>query len=144
MKSLFELCTPRESVFDETKRDDVLDLTDLAENRINPADFFEENFLTQGMKILFETTFKRFLRQGATGVVKLTQSMGGGKTHNMIALGLLAKNPEYREKILGSAYHKSHIEKVKVVSLTDDKVSLVLFEPYTGGNTLHPTLQAFL
>jgi hypothetical protein len=29
------------------------------------------------------------------------------------------------------------------ISLVDDKVLLVLFEPYTGGNTLHPTLQAF-
>lgn len=118
MKTLFELCTPRESVFDETKRDDVLDLTDLAENRINPSEFFEENFLTQGMKVLFETAFKRFHRQGSTGVVKLTQSMGGGKTHNMIALGLMAKHPEYKEKVLGDEYKNSHIGKVKVVAFT--------------------------
>lgn len=118
MRTLFELCIPRECVFDEAKRDDVLDLTDLADNRINPGEFFEENFLTQGMKVLFETAFKRFHRQGATGVVKLTQSMGGGKTHNMIALGLLAKHPEYREKVLGNAYKNSHVGKVKVVAFT--------------------------
>lgn len=118
MRTLFELCTPRDSVFDETKRDDVLDLTDLAENRINPGEFFEENFLTQGMKVLFETAFKRYHRQGATGVVKLTQSMGGGKTHNMIAIGLLSKHPEYREKVLGDTYKNSHIGKVKVVAFT--------------------------
>jgi len=118
MKSLMDLCKPRESVFDETKSDDVLDLTDLVENRINPADFFEENFLTQGMKVLFDTAFKRFHRQGATGVVKLTQSMGGGKTHNMIALGLLAKHPEYREKVLGDKFKNSYIGKVKVVAFS--------------------------
>ncbi|GFR36296.1 hypothetical protein TCEA9_21080 [Thermobrachium celere] len=100
MKTLFELCRPRESVFDETKRDDVLDLTDLIENRINPEQFFEENYITQGMSILFDTAFKRFHRQGQTGIIKLTQSMGGGKTHNMIALGLLAKYPRIREKYL--------------------------------------------
>ncbi len=118
MKTLFELCRPREGVFDETKRDDVLDLTDLIENRINPLEFFEENFPTQGMKLLVETAFKRFHRQGATGVIKLTQSMGGGKTHNMISLGLLAKHPEYREKILGDKYKNSHVGKIKVVAFT--------------------------
>ncbi|MDK2821471.1 MAG: hypothetical protein PWP31_1436 [Clostridia bacterium] len=118
VKSLFELCKPRESVFDETKRDDVLDLTDLVENRIDPNRFFEESFVTQGMKVLFETAFKRFHRQGATGVIKLTQSMGGGKTHNMIALGLLAKYPEFREKVVGDRFKNSHLGKIKVVAFT--------------------------
>jgi hypothetical protein len=118
VKTLFELCKPRESVFDETQRDDVLDLTDLVENRIDPNRFFEESFLTQGMKVLFETAFKRFHRQGATGLIKLTQSMGGGKTHNMIALGLLARYPEFRQKILGDRFKDSHLGKIKVVAFT--------------------------
>lgn len=118
MQSLFDLCKPRESVFDETKRDDVLDLTDLMENRIDPYRFFEENFMTQGMKVLLETAFKRFHRQGATGLIKLTQSMGGGKTHNMIALGLLAKHPEFRQKIMGDGFKDSHLGKIKVVAFT--------------------------
>lgn len=118
MRSLLDLCRPRGSVFDETKRDDVLDLTNFIENRINPENFFEETFLTQGMVVLFDTAFKRFHRQGATGLVRLTQAMGGGKTHNMIALGLLAKHPEYREKILGNKYKNSHIGKVQVVAFT--------------------------
>ncbi|NLC67598.1 MAG: DUF499 domain-containing protein, partial [Clostridiaceae bacterium] len=118
MRSLFELCRPRESVLDETKRDDVLDLTNLIDNRVDPYRFFEENFLTEGMKVLLETAFKRFHRQGATGLIKLTQSMGGGKTHNMIALGLLAKYPEFRPKALGDRFKDSHLGKIKVVAFT--------------------------
>jgi len=118
LKTLFELCQPRESVFDETKRDDVLDLTDLAENRIDPHRFFEENFLTEGMKVLFETAFKRFHRRSETGIIKLTQSMGGGKTHNMIALGLLAKYPEFRQKVLGDGFKDSPLGKIRVVAFT--------------------------
>lgn len=118
MKTLLEYCKPRRSVFDETKRDDVLDLTDLVENNIDPARFFEENFPTTGMKALMDTAFKRFHRKGSTGVVKLTQSMGGGKTHSMIALGLLAKHPEYRENVLGDTWKNSHLGKVKVVAFT--------------------------
>lgn len=118
MKTLFELCRPRESVFSETKREDVLNLSDLIENRINPNDFFDENFITQGMNILFEAGFKRFKRQSSTGVIKLTQAMGGGKTHNMLALGLLAKYPELRERIIGNGYKNDYLGTVKVVAFT--------------------------
>lgn len=118
MKTLFELCKPRDSVFSEIKRDDVLNLSDLVENRINPYDFFDENFITQGMNILFEAGFKRFKRQSSTGVIKLTQAMGGGKTHNMLALGLLAKYPEFRARVLGNEYKNDYLGSVKVVAFT--------------------------
>jgi hypothetical protein len=45
----------------------------------------------------------------------LAQAMGGGKTHSMIALGLLAKNPNLREKILGKGGIGSRLGKVKVI-----------------------------
>ena len=44
MKSLFELCKPRQSVFDEKKRDDVLHLMNLIEKKIDPVEFFSENY----------------------------------------------------------------------------------------------------
>ncbi len=118
MKALYELCKPRESVFDEKKREDVLNLSDLIEGKIEPASFFEENYLTSGMSILFDAAFKRFIGQGATGLIKLTQAMGGGKTHNMLALGLLAAHPEYREKIMKDAITYKQLGKVKVVAFT--------------------------
>ena len=54
MKTLKELCTPRKSVFDPQKRDTVLDLADLVGKRINPDEFFEENWTTEGMKTLLD------------------------------------------------------------------------------------------
>ncbi|MDD2401874.1 MAG: DUF499 domain-containing protein, partial [Clostridia bacterium] len=39
----------------------------------------------------------------------------GGKTHNMIALALLAKHPEFREKIMGDSGTDSYLGKIKVV-----------------------------
>lgn len=118
MKTLFEVCKPRESVFDEYKREDVLNLSDLVENRINPYEFFAENYITGGMERLFECAFNRFKRKSPTGVIKLTQAMGGGKTHNMLALGLLAMNPNFRSKILGDNYNDDYLGKVKVVAFT--------------------------
>lgn len=118
MKTLYELCKPRDSVFDESKRDDVLDITDLLDNRINPREFFEENFITQGMDLLFDTTFKRFQGQSSHGIIRLKQSMGGGKTHNMISIGLLAKHPEIRDKVLNRNIKGLYPGKARLVGFT--------------------------
>jgi hypothetical protein len=45
MKTVFELCKPRESVFVDTTRDDVLNLRNLIENNIDIDKFFDENFI---------------------------------------------------------------------------------------------------
>ena len=39
MKSLKDLWAPRTSVFDKSRRDVVLDITDLAENKFDPDEF---------------------------------------------------------------------------------------------------------
>ena len=60
MKYLAHLCKPRQSVFDRNRRDVVLDLTDLLEDRIDPEAFFEENYFTDGMRRLLREAFRRF------------------------------------------------------------------------------------
>ena len=49
MKTIAELCKPRESVFVDTTRDDVLNLSDFVVARIDAERFFEENFKTCDM-----------------------------------------------------------------------------------------------
>ena len=117
MKTLHEVCKPRESVFDESKRDDTLDLSNLLDGSINGKEFFEETYITDGMKLLFDTAFKRFEGKAASGLVKLTQSMGGGKTHNMLALGVLAKNKNMRASVLSGKY-ADFTEEINVVAYT--------------------------
>jgi predicted AAA+ superfamily ATPase len=92
----------RDGVFDKSRRDTVLLISDLKENKINPEKFFSENYLTNGMQSLFSEAFRRFSGRSDAGVITLTQAMGGGKTHCMIALALLAKYPEMRKKVLGN------------------------------------------
>lgn len=116
MRTINEMLKPRENVFSDTAREDVLNLTDLAENRIDAHKFFGENFQTQGMTVLFDTAFARFKGESDTGVIKLTQAMGGGKTHSMLALALLAQNPEIRENLLGPTY--AGIGDIRVVSFS--------------------------
>ena len=116
MNTLKNLCTPRQSVFNRDRRDVVLDLSDLLESKIKGEEFFEENFKTSGMKTLIEKTFSRLEGSGdQASTFLLTQAMGGGKTHNMIALGLLAQNPGLRANVLGPDGPGSRIGKVRVV-----------------------------
>lgn len=116
MKTIQDMLTPRESVFSDTVRDDVLNLSDFSEGRVDKEQFFAENFQTQGMKMLFDIAFKRFRGESDTGVIKLTQAMGGGKTHSMLALALLASDEALRVKVLGKDY--AGIGDIKVVTFS--------------------------
>ena len=119
MKSLDQLCSPRKSVFDLSRRDVVLDISDLTAGTINAADFFEENFLTEGMKQLLREGFRRLSGTSDQAVYVLSQAMGGGKTHSMIALGLLARHPELRAKVMGDLYEASdRLGKARVIAFT--------------------------
>jgi hypothetical protein len=118
MKSLQQLCEPRDSVFDSQRRDTVLDLTDLINDRIKPDEFFDENYITEGMKTLLDQGFRRLEGKSSQGVFKLKQAMGGGKTHNLLALGLLAKHPEFRAQVMGNSKPDSALGSVKVVAFS--------------------------
>lgn len=117
MKSLFEVCKPRDSVFDESKRDDTLDLANLVDQSIDAREFFAETYITEGMNLVFDTAFRRFEGKAPSGLIKLTQAMGGGKTHNMVALGLLAQDPALRTELLDGKYDLDG-KGIKVVAYT--------------------------
>ena len=75
-------CTPRQSVFDRSRRDVVLDLSDLLESKIDAQKFFDENFFTSGMKTLLEKTFNRLEGMSdQASTFLLTQAMGLTITH---------------------------------------------------------------
>lgn len=117
MKTLYELCKPRQDVFDDRHQDDALDLANLTDGSIDADLFFEETYFTEGMKQLVNAAFMRFAGKGSDGLICLKQAMGGGKTHNMVTLGLLAQHPELRSKVAGEFTHGVDKE-IKVVSYT--------------------------
>lgn len=75
-------------------------------NALIPANFFAENYFTKGMVSLCDNGFKRLGgKAGVSGFYRLTESMGGGKTHNLLAFGLMAKDAATRAAVLGAAGH---------------------------------------
>lgn len=118
MKSLKQLCVPRDSIFDTSKRDTVLNLSHLVAGKIDAKAFFEESYVTDGMKTLLTESFRRLQGQSEQAVFKLTQAMGGGKTHNLITLGLLAKHPEFRSGVLQGLPDGKSLKGVRVVAFS--------------------------
>lgn len=118
MKTLRQACVPRAATFDPARRDTVLDLSDLIADRIDPAAFFAENHVTEGMRTLLTEGFHRLEGKSAQEVLKLTQVMGGGETHNLVALGLLARHPELRAQVIGAFYQSADIGPVCLVAFS--------------------------
>ena len=118
MNPLKKLCVPRETVFDISKRDTVLNLTHLVDGKIEGKAFFDENHVTDGMRTLLLEAFRRLQGKSDQAVFKLTQAMGGGKTHNLIALGMLAKQPEHRSQVLSGLPTGKEVPTVRVVAFS--------------------------
>jgi len=100
--SIQQLCKPRDSVFVADRRATVLSLDTFLHGQVHGGKFFDENHFTQGMWTLVDRAFRHLGGSGAgSSVFLLSQAMGGGKTHSMIALGLLAREPKLRTEVLG-------------------------------------------
>src|SRR6056297_2528736 len=64
--------------------------------------FYARNHVTSGMTEFLGGAVKRLSGKSRQAVFELRQAMGGGKSHNMIALGLLARFPELKELLPAS------------------------------------------
>ncbi len=120
---LFGACVPRPSVFDQTLADTVYDLNNLRE--IDATAFFAENYVMAGMKQLLTEGFRRLAGASlsTSGAFLLSQSMGGGKTHNLLALGLLALNPALRAAVMGGFHNPESVGNVNVVAFSGRKTN---------------------
>ena len=114
--SLSRLCKPRQSVFERARADTVANIADFNAGRIDGDAFLAENHVTEGMKILFRQVFERLSNRSDQGVFRLKQAMGGGKTHNLIALGVLAQRPTLRQRVLSECGIETDGDEIEVAA----------------------------
>ncbi len=109
-------CIPRGSVFLADRRATVLSLDTFLTGKVHGRAFFDENYFTTGMTTLVDRAFRHLSGTGAgSSVFLLSQAMGGGKTHSMIGLGLLARDPELRRQVLGDKDPAPRLGRCRVV-----------------------------
>ena len=114
--SLTQLCKPRNSVFEQDRRLTVLNLDSFLKDQISGNEFFDENHFTNGMNLLLDRALRHLSgSQAGASVFFLSQAMGGGKTHSMIALGLLAKDPQLRKSVFGEKDPAPNLNRCRVI-----------------------------
>ena len=104
-------CSPRQSVLDGSA-DFVVNLADLAQlTEPEAQEFLDSNVLTAGMELLLQQAFARLGgEKSASGIYKLSEAMGGGKTQTLIVSGILARFP----KLAGSVPFQKALPKAKI------------------------------
>ena len=94
------LCDISPDALSINRSEQVEHLSFIAEADLSDARaFYNRNHVTRGMSEFLRGAVKRLQGQSPQAVFELRQAMGGGKTHNMIALGLLARFPELRDLV---------------------------------------------
>jgi predicted AAA+ superfamily ATPase len=87
-------------VHDYRMTEAIENLSDLITSQGDGREFFARNHITQGMATLFREGLLRLAGRSDQAAFELAQAMGGGKTHLMNAIGLLAKHPGLRAEVL--------------------------------------------
>lgn len=99
MRTLFELCTPREDVLKGAIKESefAADLAQVLRKQgppeyQDPATFFANTHPTEGLKRLLDNVCRRLSGAGgeASAIFRLDTQYGGGKTHALIALAHVA------------------------------------------------------
>ena len=115
------LCDISPDVFSMSRSEQVEHLSSIREADIGTARlFYARNHVTSGMSEFLRGAVKRLSGQSQQAVFELRQAMGGGKTHNMIALGLLARFPELRE-LLPEAITAGMVEEPAVIATVNGR-----------------------
>ena len=100
IQTVRQACRFNPAIQDYRMSQGIENLADLINDAGDGREFFARNFVTHGMEQLFREGLLRLSGQSDQAVFELTQAMGGGKTHMMIALGLLARHPHLRREVL--------------------------------------------
>jgi hypothetical protein len=95
-----QLCVQSPIVTSDSLVEQVAQIEDFASGKINGRAFFQRNHFTAGLDLLVRRGFDRLAGRSDDGAFYLTQAMGGGKTHSLIAFGLLAADPALRREVV--------------------------------------------
>jgi hypothetical protein len=118
LRTVRDACQIHPMALDYTMGEQIENLSDVIDRTSEDArEFFEKNFVTKGMSLLLSQGLKRLAGKSDQAVFELKQAMGGGKTHSMIALGLLARDAELRGAIVPDIAKDAPFENATIVAL---------------------------
>lgn len=118
LRTVKDACQLHPMALDYAMSEHIENLSDVIERTATDAqEFFNKNFVTKGMELLLHLGLKRLGGKSEQAVFELEQAMGGGKTHSMIALGLLARDADLRNAIVPELAKETSFGDAKVVAI---------------------------
>jgi hypothetical protein len=96
--------------------DQIEQLDDIINKANSGLDFFDRTFITAGMEILLKEGIARLASKSNQAIFHLKQAMGGGKTHLLVGLGLVAKNKELRSQVCAGYSYVDEFESASVAA----------------------------
>ena len=109
------LCAPSTETLTDGVTEQVARISDVQAGLIDGDAFFRRNHFTEGLNRLVRAGFERLAGKSDTGTFYLTQAMGGGKTHSLIAMALLAKDEGLRQRVVPSIASANAFGAAKVI-----------------------------
>ena len=124
LQTVRDACTLHEMTLSLQLPQQIENLSMLIEEESRDSrSFFERNYVTKGMEGLLREGLARLAGQTQQTVFELRQAMGGGKTHSMVALGLLARDPELRKEQFPKLADDYPFDSARVVAVNGRNVS---------------------
>ena len=132
IKTVRELCRPHDDLHNLSLQETVIDISSLARHprptQLAPDYFFSRNVFTVASQKLVELSLGRLDGNASLdGVFLLSDGMGGGKTHSILTLGLLASDPAVRARYMPTAAFPK-LGAVKVVTFDGRNSGTVIWE----------------
>ncbi len=116
IQTVQQLCKISDVVTSDGLAEQIANIEDVHHKRIDPDAFFRRNYFTGGLDTLLRAGFERLSgRSSDRGAYYLSQSMGGGKTHSLIAFALLAQDDGLRHRYVPDIAPSATFGSAKVV-----------------------------
>ncbi len=105
MKTVRDACQLQPNALSIKLSDQVEQLDELIQVEGDGSAFFGRTHITQGMQDLIAEGTARLAGNSSQAIYHLKQAMGGGKTHVLVAFGLLASHPDLRKTYCAGIAH---------------------------------------
>lgn len=116
MKTVKSACKLQPNATDIYVGDQIEQLDQII-NGTDGNEYFGKTHITDGMRILLTKGIARLAGKSNDTVFHLKQAMGGGKTHLMVGLGILAKDAKLRAEKIGEIPYHEKFGTVKIAAI---------------------------
>lgn len=99
MKTVRDACVLQDNALEIRVSDQITQLEQVIADEKDGRKFFERTHVTGGLQTLMNEGLARLSGKSSQAIFHLKQAMGGGKTHLMTGMGLLARHPGLRETV---------------------------------------------